>query len=104
MGSLDFVGDEDTFEVTLTAGTTYTISIDPIGSGWEHSSAPFVGKVEDVVGSTVHDYSFTTSRPMRSFTFTADTTGTYHFTVRGHTIESGPDFGDGEYRLTVAED
>ena len=103
MGSLDFVDDEDTFEVTLKAGTTYDINIDPIGSGWEHDSAPFVNKVEDVAASTVHDYPFTTNRLMRSFTLTPATTGIHRFTVIGHTIPSGPDFADGEYRLTVSE-
>ena len=103
MGSLDFVDDEDTFEVTLKAGTTYDINIDPIGSGWEHDSAPFVNKAEDVAASTVHDYPFTTNSLMRSFTLTPATTGIHRFTVRGHTIPSGPDFADGEYRLTVSE-
>ena len=102
-GSLDFVDDEDTFEVTLKAGTTYDINIDPIGSGWEHDSAPFVNKVEDVAASTMHDYPFTTNSLMRSFTLTPATTGIHRFTVRGHTIPSSPDFADGEYRLTVSE-
>ena len=102
-GSLDFVGDEDTFEVTLTAGTTYDINIDPIkGSGWEHTSAPRVNRVEDVAASTVHDYPLTTDGLMRSFTFTSATTGIHRFTVMGQTWV-GPEFGDGEYRLTVAE-
>ena len=103
MGRLDFVDDEDTFEVTLKAGTTYDINIDPIGSGWEHDSAPFVNKAEDVAASIVHDYPFTTNSLMRSFTLTPATTGIHRFTVRGHTIPSGPDFADGEYRLTVSE-
>ena len=102
-GSLDFVGDEDTFEVTLTAGTTYDININRVGSGWEHGSKPFVNKVEDVAASTVHDYPFTTHRLMRSFTFTPATTGIHRFTVRGRTVKHSPDFADGEYRLTVTE-
>ena len=101
-GSLDFVGDEDTFEVDLTAGQTYTISIVPQGPSWESSTVPFVSKVENVASSTVTNYPFTTKYEMRSFTFTPDTTGAYRFTIKGHKAYSNPHFADGEYQLTIA--
>ena len=101
-GHLDFVGDEDTFEVDLTGGMAYTISIVSEGSSWESATAPIVSKAEEVASSAVTNFSFTTKSEMRSFTFTPNTTGAYRFTVKGYEYHSGPHFADGGYQLTIA--
>ena len=101
-GRLDFVGDKDVFDLELVAGKTYDISIQKKGAPWRFSSAPFVGRVEDVDASTETNFPFTRVTEMRHFTFYAATTGNHRFTVQGFRVADRY-FADGGYGLTVTE-
>ena len=101
-GRLDFVGDKDVFDLELVAGKTYDISIQKKGAPWRFSSAPFVGRVEDVDASAETNFPFTRVTEMRHFTFYAATTGNHRFTVQGHRVADRY-FADGGYGLTVTE-
>ena len=103
-GSLDYVGDEDVFELDLVAGKTYKITIQKKGPSWKDSStSPFFSTVEDVDASTVTSFPFLGVTSMREISFTAATTGVHRFTIEGHTAGTSTYFADGEYGLTVTE-
>ena len=103
-GSLDYVGDEDVFELDLVAGKTYEITIQKKGPSWKRTStSPFFSTVEDVDASTVTSFPFLGVTSMREISFTAATTGVHRFTIEGHTAGTSTYFADGEYGLTVTE-
>ena len=99
-GTLDFRLDEDAFEVTLTAGATYGITVAPTGwwtGRYDRHNYPFVSKVEDVGASTERTFG-----PRRgTISFTPTTTGHHRFTVKG-LDDSWYHFADGPYVLTVS--
>ena len=102
-GSLDYVGDEDVFELDLVAGKTYKITIQKKGPSWKDSAtSPFFSTVEDVDASTVTSFPFLGVTSMREISFTAATTGVHRFTIEGYTV-ADKYFADGEYGLTVTE-
>ena len=103
-GSLDYVGDEDVFELDLVAGKTYKITIQKKGPSWKRTStSPFFSTVEDVDASTVTSFPFLGVTSMREISFTAATTGVHRFTIEGYTVGTSTYFADGEYGLTVTE-
>ena len=93
---INFSGDTDWFEITLTAGTTYDISqlgfsASGMADPWVRlfdSTSTEIAENDDIIFGTVRD---------SLLTFTASTTGTYYISAEA--------FGNstGTYALTVTE-
>ena len=81
-GSFDFPGDVDVFEVTLTAGQTYSILAER--TGWwnaDRRGYPHVIQIEEVATGTVTRL-FNNAYERRAATYTVTTGGVYRITLQ----------------------
>ena len=87
VSAIDFAGDNDWFEVTLVAGTTYDISLLGNGGGL---TDPLV-RIMNAAGTELSNNDDIILGDFRDslLTFTASSSGTYYISAEAYSVETG---------------
>lgn len=97
-GSIETVGDQDWFGVSMTAGRTYVINLEGSATGGGTLADPYIRGLFDASGTAipgVFNDDGGTGRNAR-IEFTPTTTGTYY-------VDAGAYGGTGTYKVSVGE-